>query len=263
MRKDMCKVIVERPRGYKGEINKARRRRDDVDGPSFLGMRAGYGYRALNENLKPLERYLHAQVGRPWDKVHSEICANIDRRNTVQQHVLEHLRDMIAVQVEWRDGRWVDLKDRDRWRDPRSPYLRQKLYVDPRTGLIRTNKQYRTIVAAWRERATKASETSAQNRRRVDEHTLLLRIAGLWYQVRLEPMPPGRIVEFMRNGTLHRGCKPQWVFDVVLKKKVCREQNGYADESFQLCGVRYTYAASKQQLSRKEMDRYDLPRPAD
>jgi hypothetical protein len=30
-------------------------------------MRAGYGYRSLNENLAPLRRYLRAQLGRPWD----------------------------------------------------------------------------------------------------------------------------------------------------------------------------------------------------
>ena len=56
-----------------------------------LGMRAGYGYRGLNENLAPLRRYLHAQIGRPWNKVFSEICAGIDRRNTVQQHIHQHI----------------------------------------------------------------------------------------------------------------------------------------------------------------------------
>ena len=30
----------------------------------------------------PLERYLHQQVGRPWDAVYAEICAGIDRRST-------------------------------------------------------------------------------------------------------------------------------------------------------------------------------------
>jgi hypothetical protein len=75
MREDMYKVIVERPRrGKEGDATAARLRKD-FDGTMRLGMRVGYGYRSLNENLAPLRRYLHAQIGRPWNKVFSEICA--------------------------------------------------------------------------------------------------------------------------------------------------------------------------------------------
>jgi hypothetical protein len=109
MRTDMFKVIVERPRGYKGSESRADRRRDDFEGPHRLGMRAGYGYRALNENLRPLQRYLRSQVGRPWNKVYSEIARTIDRRNTVQQHVYQHIEDFVAVKVAWKDGNLVDL----------------------------------------------------------------------------------------------------------------------------------------------------------
>jgi hypothetical protein len=70
-----------------------------------LGMRAGYGYRELNENLAPLRRYLHTQIGRPWNKVFREVCAGIDRRNTVQQHIHQHIRDFIAIDVGVREGR--------------------------------------------------------------------------------------------------------------------------------------------------------------
>src|SRR6185437_7346824 len=83
MRSDMYKVIVERPRSGKRTRPAALRLRNDLDGPMRLGMRACYDYLDLNENLQPLRRYLRAQLGRPWDKVYSEICARIDRRNTV------------------------------------------------------------------------------------------------------------------------------------------------------------------------------------
>ena len=109
MREDMYKVIVERPRRGKEGDALAARLRNDFDGPMRLGMRAGYGYRSLNENLAPLRRYLHAQIGRPWNKVFSEICAGIDRRNTVQQHIHQHIRDFIAIDVDVREGRLVDL----------------------------------------------------------------------------------------------------------------------------------------------------------
>src|SRR5580692_11623677 len=145
MREDMYKVIVERPRRGKEGDTFAARLRNDFDGPTRLGMRAGYGYRSLNENLAPLRRYLHAQIGRPWNKVFSEICAVIDRRNTVQQHIHQHIRDFIAIDVDVREGRLVDLADR--WRFHRSDFgVSQELFVDPGTGLIRPNKHFRS----WR-----------------------------------------------------------------------------------------------------------------
>ena len=74
MRADMFKVLVERPRHrWKWDDGSARWSRNDIDEPAWLRTRAGYGTRALNENLAPLRRYLHAQVGRPWNKVFSEI----------------------------------------------------------------------------------------------------------------------------------------------------------------------------------------------
>ena len=106
MRSDMYKVIVERPRSGKRTRPAALRLRNDLDGPMRLGMRACNDYLDLNENLQPLRRYLRAQLGRPWDKVYSEICARIDRRNTVQQHIHQHIDDFIAIKVTENDGNW-------------------------------------------------------------------------------------------------------------------------------------------------------------
>ena len=134
----MYKVIVERPRRSKDRPTLANRMRNNFDGPAHLGMRFGFGSPSLNENLAPLRRYLHAQVGRPWNKVFSEICANIDRRNTVQQHMHQHIDDFIATDVQVRDGRLVDLGKSRRFRSSDAVY--QDLYVDPISGLIRINK---------------------------------------------------------------------------------------------------------------------------
>jgi hypothetical protein len=109
MREDMYKVIVERERRWKATDEVAARLRRDFDGPMRLGTRMGYGRPSLNENLNPLRRYLHAQIGRPWNKVFSEICAHIDRRNTVQKHIHQHIRDFIATDVAVREGRLADL----------------------------------------------------------------------------------------------------------------------------------------------------------
>lgn len=233
MRTDMFKVIVERPRGYKGTDTRANRRRDDFEGPQFLGMRAGYGYRALNENLRPLQRYLRSQVGRPWNVVHSEIARTIDRRNTVQQHVYQHIENFVATKVAWQDGRLVDLGAYGGIDE-----LRQELYVDPRTGLIRLNKNYRTWSQQRRDRG-REQEADLDNRRRIiDDATQLHLIDGEWYEIRFAPLP-------------EEGC-----FDVVRKRLVyVTERDAWRAKH---CGIVPTYAAAKRQLSHREKKNYGL-----
>ena len=94
MREDMYKVIVERPRqGSRRASSRAGRLyRASEDVPSKMGIKHGIEpSKWLNENLAPLRRFIAAQVHRPWRKVYAELCANIDRRNTVQEHIFTHI----------------------------------------------------------------------------------------------------------------------------------------------------------------------------
>lgn len=251
MRTDMFKVIVERPRGYKGTDTAAARLRNDFDGPQFLGMRAGYGYRALNENLRPLQRYLRSQVGRPWNKVYGEIARHIDRRNTVQQHVYQHIKDFVAVKVAWQDGRLVDLG---------SYYgideVSQELYVDPRTGLLRLNKQYRTWAQKRRERDV-AQETKAEARRRIiDDLTQLHLIDGEWYEIRFAPLPAGAWINVVEHGHTVRKYVAPARFDVVRRRLIAAGERDA--ERARRCGVLASYASAKRQLSHREKKDYGL-----
>ncbi|MBM3578134.1 MAG: hypothetical protein FJX40_10840 [Alphaproteobacteria bacterium] len=100
MREDMARVIVERPRINPRSNHKGRPQKLE-DMPAHEGMRRGRALRGerkrLNENLAPLCRYLEKQVGRPWDKVYSEIAARLCVDSAVQQHVRNHLRDFVAI----------------------------------------------------------------------------------------------------------------------------------------------------------------------
>jgi hypothetical protein len=92
------------------------------------------GSKSLNENLAPLRRYLRGNVGRPWDKVFSEICHGLSVRSAVQKHVRDHLRDFVELHAEERGGQlWGGRYTRhllgQGWRD--------QLYVCPRTGLLK------------------------------------------------------------------------------------------------------------------------------
>jgi hypothetical protein len=155
MRADMGKVLVERPRlgrsraakwpgkGYRKRLKKCFDAGDSP--PQREGMKATYGHNTkhFNEHLSPLRRFLDANVGRPWDKVYSEICKYVDRGNVVQKHILTHLFDYVVVHTVLIDGQpcrgeryWGY-----RYGEPlRTTHSRHRWYVCPKSGLLRRSK---------------------------------------------------------------------------------------------------------------------------
>lgn len=144
MRKDMAKVLVERPRTWGGTERKGRAPRDLEDLPRFTGhiraMRERGGYKMLNENLAPLRRFLERQVDRPWNKVHSEMCERINPRNEVQAHILSHVDQYIErrpVKVEPSRDAPCGLMRRGFQFRSLFPLKPGDLYVDPKDGIIK------------------------------------------------------------------------------------------------------------------------------
>lgn len=143
MRKDVSKIIVERPRGgAPGWARTGRTRIVEDDDGAPLPARAPIRERTqrtkyLNENLAPLRRYLASQVGRPWSKVYAEICANLRPTSTVQQHVRDHVEDYVAFRTHMAGGVVQALP---RWGGPK-PITQDNrpLFVHPRTGLLKRN----------------------------------------------------------------------------------------------------------------------------
>ncbi len=142
MREDMPAVIVERPRrglrrcsrGVPGERNAS----IDVL-PTKEGMRRRHTMngtrRALNENLRPLERYLRKQVGRPWNAVYRDISARLRPTSAVQLHVRQHLWDYVERHVVHdASGRLCGATAGILGRI--SPLRPGQLYVDPVHGLL-------------------------------------------------------------------------------------------------------------------------------
>jgi hypothetical protein len=257
MREDMYKVIVERPRRWKDGYAAATRLRNDYSGPTRLRTRAGYGYRSLNENLAPLRRYLRAQVGRPWVKVFSEICANIDRRNTVQQHIHQHIRDFIAVDVGFGDGQLVDLANRLTF-VPSGSGIHQQLYVDPHTGLIRLNEDYES----WRQGAAKRRQREqaeiAARRRTLNERTFLLLLGDLWFRVEADVLPNNRYLEKVIDGRARRYIVAEPRYDVVLRRHISRAMSDELRQCKRLYGSDDLYAVSKRQISTREIKVHGL-----
>ncbi len=250
MRADMSKVLVEEPRSGQAFARaiagsrRQHRQRPDRDGesaPARFGMKAGYRSKFFGEHLGPLYRWLRGQVDRPWDKVHGELCATLDRRSVVQAHLFEHIGDRVALETFWHDGEvWT------RRRSRRVPLAdsRAELYVHPRTGILLVN---RARAIARRERK-QARVTQAQAR----EHDRRLgaplpadvqwhRIDGLWYEVQLRP--------------LDRSDANVPAFDSVLKRVVDGRDCALLRKRYDRCGV---YAHAKRQLDGKTLRRHGL-----
>jgi hypothetical protein len=111
MRSDMFKVIVERPRTGGSRAKTRLPRNKSFDEESICeneSMRIRYkrlgDWKQLNENLRPLQRFLAKNVGRPLDKVWSEICQGLNTNSTVQKHVLDHAIEYVNKLIRIDDG---------------------------------------------------------------------------------------------------------------------------------------------------------------
>jgi hypothetical protein len=142
MRSDMAKVVTEAPRRGHGNPSKKfgwRLRKDEHEledhgpGRASTARHRQYGWNAkdFSDVLGPLRRYLRKQVGRPWNRVWSEIMHTLDSRTLTGQHIFDHIRWEVE-QEAWigDDGR---LYRRRRWG---TIQLVGGLYVHPVTGLL-------------------------------------------------------------------------------------------------------------------------------
>ena len=155
MRADMGRVLVERPRlkrrsgdsrPAKGYRKEAERALAAGDAPSRERLKKRYknNRKFFNENLAPLRRFLDANVGRPWNKVYSEICQHVDRSNVVQKHVLTHLFDYVVTDTVLVNGEPCrGSGSRGRYGDGpslRTSHYRHQWYICPKSGLLRRSR---------------------------------------------------------------------------------------------------------------------------
>jgi hypothetical protein len=153
MRKDMSKVIVERPRRGRplarsiAGSRRLYRHQMDVDGEGArtrIGMKADIRlyvhHKEFSDLIGPLKRFLHKQVGRPWDSVLSEACSAMDLRSTVQWHLWVHLSALVETHTVWLDG---DVLTNTYGAYSSVEIYGRGWYVHPVTGLLEAAPQRR------------------------------------------------------------------------------------------------------------------------
>jgi len=244
MRKDMSKVIVERPRlGRAAAGLRPGRTRAVTDddgeplrtskGPAREPRGRARKTKLLNETLNPLKRYLASNVERPWNKVYSEISANLKATSTVQQHVRDHLEDFVAVKTRMKAG-VVMVSGRFGGESPLTD-AHHRFYVHPRTGILRANPNYRRWNARYRAARAAAEKARAERMRIVDAKTQLHRLKDdVWWEVKLGKIGDGR--------------EPDVVFSAGLSPLTPVE----------LYGRENTRAVAKRQLNKAEKKKLGL-----
>lgn len=180
MRQDMAKVIVERPRwgsrspsrkkGYRKFVQSVAIEDQTRRGP-MLGRWRGR-QRQFSDLIGPLRRFLHSQVGRPWNLVHRDLCEHISFDNVVQKHILQHVESEVERHVRMTErgpvhnaGWWTGRAIRP-----------EALYVCPVSGLLKIAPR-------------KRSAAPSRQYLRGTPLQYLFR-DGSWWELRLRPAPP-------------------------------------------------------------------------
>lgn len=195
MRSDMSKVVVERPRhGHSLKSGKTARRiklydesaeYDDlpkrVSGSRNKHVRSSSTFETkyFSDLLGPLRRYLRKNVGRPWNKVYSELAQHLDKRKTTGIHIFDH------VKWEVEQNCFLGEDGKVYRRRYRRTNLVSGLYVHPRTGLL----CWSDTKSDWqRSVAEKRAERKRQTEWRVpisgNQHYVNLK--GIWYVAEIE-----------------------------------------------------------------------------
>jgi hypothetical protein len=110
MRKDMEKVIVERPRWGSSRNYRPRRKAEnnaalfwDEDGcesnasskGTIKPKGRGRDIKELNENLNPLYRFLESKVGKSWNETYSEIREHFGMNSATGFHIFQHVKSYV------------------------------------------------------------------------------------------------------------------------------------------------------------------------
>jgi hypothetical protein len=254
MRADMAKVLVERPRvqpcgGFPGPDKGYRRKvRDGIragdGGPVREGIKAPHrqNHKYFNENLAPLRRFIDSQVGRPWDKVYSEICQHVDRGNVVQKHILTHLFEYVVTDAVLIDGLPCYGTDRRYGQPLADSYAIHLWYVCPRSGLLRRARLpgRRAVQDRWRARFSPPPPPAVV---RVNASLQCHRFAHGWELVTVAPLPVGPYPLDARKR------------DVVLDKLVGTISESEARRVYGAA----VYAVARRRLRKKELRQYPIP----
>jgi len=244
MRPDFPKVIVERPR-YGGGISDPKGYKKDLQGDwDELAKREKIrqkwmkspSYKEFSERLGPLKRYLYSKVGKAWNDIYSEIREHLSYDSVIQAHVMTHLYDYVALDVEWIDGVLCYKQQRRYGRLEVTASGQDQFYVDPDDGILKVIYTTGKYKYNWR----KPKDLFWINK---SELKVAMIIEGLYYECQLTRVPE----DFGKGKYGYLDSK----YDV------CYRCSFNLQKMFMKYGEGL-YCTSKRQLNSKEIRKYKL-----
>lgn len=154
--------------------------------------------KSFGENLNPLFGAVRKAVGRRWDSFYSDLCQTFDKRSVINQHILQHLmryveKDNIFIE----DGELYVRQWHAKYKLRESNV---EYFVDPRDGILRRNKYYKSYNRAYKERAAKDKAEKAKLVKIIDSKNILRfdEEKKIWYHYTVDYAP---IAQAMLNPT--------------------------------------------------------------
>ena len=153
------------------------------------------------------------------------------------------------------------------WRWPKKDVLlaesRVRLYVDPRTGILRQNRHYVSYNARKKKERQEKHVHQLAMRRDIGEHEQLHCVNGIWYHVTLGTLPAARVQIRLVDGELTKKAVHDACWDAVRKEWVSRKHgnmstDGRQPSNLEMYGDQDKYAVSKRQLNSQELKKHGL-----
>lgn len=256
MKSHFDKVLVERPR-YSGYAAKGYYKNASLeDLPTKEGMRKPHIYhhggKELNENLAPLYRYLRSQVGRPWNKVYSDIRQMVGKNpNAVKGHILQHLYGFGGVHLYTRniDGKIVQTSAfRNNWYE----LSNKDLYVDD-YGILREYKAKNSQRKSYKQLQEEAWMKTA---RHLPDGNQAHKINGVWFLVIFKNIEPHQVMTQTHSRTEYKDKVSTYVEELVTVNDVFGVRG--SRKTFIEKYGKLVYAVSKYTMSSKDLRKYGL-----
>lgn len=252
MRPDMKTVVTEAPRS--GSHNKSlktgrRLSKNEYDEDQDTGPRRhpisrysqhGWNAKGFSDVLGPLRRFLRKNVGRPWDKIYSEMTKSLNKRTLTGQHIWTHVDGEVRRYCEVReDGKVYEKKVR-RWHTDRPV---EGLYIHPVNGLlcyapeIPWKKKYpepnRKLMKELKTFGYAFDYSAPPKEGKwiiVGELVVLEKVHDLWMVHYFEHLNPLDVVQVKTIHGVDIGIKRKDVKGALLKRRVTTRQIGRRDK---------------------------------
>jgi len=196
MRKDMKKVIIERPRVGGGYL---KNKKDMIDNDSPT--REKMNYRDWNKKeqtdlLGPLYGFLRKNVGRKWDDVWSEICKN--NKDYMGRHLKNHVSYMVELNCTEVDGVVYDSKNEEVF------VYKYGFYVVD--GIL---KQYKEESRKYKKPKSKFVDFEGKK---------YLKWDGIWYEVTVKQFDRRNKLPLLKDAFIDLPYGDEWTIGNILWK---------------------------------------------